>query len=186
MHQFHIPRCTIQNRNMHIYVLNGALWDMERVHCGIFKKNQGQLFNVRNASNITDSEEPVILKMPSCGVQVMHAIIDLSDQTTRYAGSWGQVMQSFRQAPMKEMLSYLTDLLVTSTNPIKGSTAPSPHGGTDWLDHYTDVIMITMASQITSLAVVYSKVYSCANQRKHQSSASLAFVREFTGGRWNG
>ena len=106
------------------------------------------------------------LKMPSCGVQVMHPIIDLSDQTTRYAGSWGQVMQSFRRAPMKEMLSYLTDLLVTSTNPIKGSTAPSPHGGTDWLDHYTDVIMITMASQITSLAVVYSIVYSGANQRK--------------------
>ena len=42
--------------------------------------------------------------------------------------------------------------------------------------HYTDVIMTTMASQITSLAVVYSTVYSDADQRKHQSSASLAFV----------
>ena len=39
--------------------------------------------------------------------------------------------------------------------------------------HYTDVIMITMASQITSLTVVYSTVYSDADQRKHQSSASL-------------
>ena len=37
--------------------------------------------------------------------------------------------------------------------------------------------MTTMASQITSLAVVYSIVYSGADQRKHQSSASLAFVR---------
>ena len=35
-----------------------------------------------------------------------------------------------------------------------------------------------LASQITSLAVVYSIVYSGVNQRKHQSSASLAFVRE--------
>ena len=33
-----------------------------------------------------------------------------------------------------------------------------------------------MASQITSLTVVYSTVYSGADQRKHQSSASLAFV----------
>ena len=37
--------------------------------------------------------------------------------------------------------------------------------------------MTTLASQITSLAIVYSIVYSDADQRKHQSSASLAFVR---------
>ena len=48
-----------------------------------------------------------------------------------------------------------------------------------WLSttrHYDDVIMTTVASQITSLTPVYSNVYSDANQRKHQSSASLAFV----------
>ena len=43
--------------------------------------------------------------------------------------------------------------------------------------HYYDVIMTTVASQITSLKIVYSTVYSDADQRKHQSSASLAFVR---------
>ena len=37
--------------------------------------------------------------------------------------------------------------------------------------------MSTIASQITSLTIVYSTVYSGADQRKHQSSASLAFVR---------
>ena len=37
--------------------------------------------------------------------------------------------------------------------------------------------MTTMESQITSLTVVYSTVYSDADQRKHQSSASLAFLR---------
>ena len=42
--------------------------------------------------------------------------------------------------------------------------------------HYSDVIMTTIASQITSLTVVYTTVYSDADQRKHQSSASLAFV----------
>ena len=46
------------------------------------------------------------------------------------------------------------------------------------LQHYDDVIMTMLASQITSIAVVYSIVYSGVNQRKHQSSASLAFVRE--------
>ena len=44
--------------------------------------------------------------------------------------------------------------------------------------HYCDVKMGTMASQITSLMIVYSSVYSCADQRKHQSSTSLAFVLE--------
>ena len=43
--------------------------------------------------------------------------------------------------------------------------------------HYDDVRMGAIASQITSLTIVYSIVYSDANQRKHQSSASLAFVR---------
>ena len=28
-------KCTIQNKNVHIYVLTGALWDMGQVHCGI-------------------------------------------------------------------------------------------------------------------------------------------------------
>ena len=43
--------------------------------------------------------------------------------------------------------------------------------------NYNDVIMGTMASQITSPTIIYSAVYSGADQRKHQSSASLAFVR---------
>ena len=43
--------------------------------------------------------------------------------------------------------------------------------------HYGDVIMSAIASQITSLTIVYSAVYSDADQRKHQGSASLAFVR---------
>ena len=37
--------------------------------------------------------------------------------------------------------------------------------------------MGTMASHIISLTIVYSTVYSDADQRKYQSSASLAFVR---------
>ena len=50
--------------------------------------------------------------------------------------------------------------------------------------HYDDVIMSAIASQITSLTIVYSIVYSDADQRKHQSSASLAFVRGIHRDRW--
>ena len=42
--------------------------------------------------------------------------------------------------------------------------------------HDSDVIMGAMAFQITSLTIVYSTVYSGADQIKHQSSASLALV----------
>ena len=44
--------------------------------------------------------------------------------------------------------------------------------------------MTTIASQITSLTVVYSTVFSDADQRQHQSSASLAFVWGIHRDRW--
>ena len=40
MHLFHIPQCSIQNRNVHISVLNGASWDMEEVHSGVCELGQ--------------------------------------------------------------------------------------------------------------------------------------------------
>ena len=42
--------------------------------------------------------------------------------------------------------------------------------------HYNDVIMGAIVSQITSLTIVYSTVYSDADERKHQSSTSMTFV----------
>ena len=53
---------------------------------------------------------------------------------------------------------------------------PGRHGVKEWY-YYCDVMMIAMASQITSASIVCSTVCSHVNQRKHQSSASLAFVR---------
>ena len=47
-----------------------------------------------------------------------------------------------------------------------------------WKDnHYSDVIISGIASQITGVSIVYQNVCSGADQRRHQSSASLAFVR---------
>ena len=42
--------------------------------------------------------------------------------------------------------------------------------------HYSDVMMGVMAYRITNLTIVYLTVYLGEDQRKHQSSASLAFV----------
>ena len=42
--------------------------------------------------------------------------------------------------------------------------------------HYNDIIMSIMASQITCVSIVCSTVCWGADQRKHQSSMSLAFV----------
>ena len=43
-------------------------------------------------------------------------------------------------------------------------------------NHYSDNIMSMMVPQITIVSIVYSTVCSGADQSKHQSSASLAFV----------
>ena len=50
--------------------------------------------------------------------------------------------------------------------------------------HYSGIIMSAMASQITSVLIVYSNVCSGADQRKYQSSAPMACVGEFTANRW--
>ena len=43
--------------------------------------------------------------------------------------------------------------------------------------HNIDVLMIAMTSQITNVSIVYLTICSGADQGKHQSSASLAFVK---------
>ena len=50
--------------------------------------------------------------------------------------------------------------------------------------HYSDAVMSMMASQITNHAVVYSTVYSGADQRKHQNPRHWPLWGEFTGYRW--
>ena len=53
------------------------------------------------------------------------------------------------------------------------------HAGGEYIpaNHYCDVIMGTMASEITGITIVYSTFHSGADRRKHQSSAAPAFVR---------
>ena len=76
----------------------------------------------------------------------------------------------------------ISDSTKSSRSTIWSSSVAKPFAGSTCgctcmhIYHYIDVIMTTIASQITSLMVVYLTVYSDADQRKHQSSASLAFV----------
>ena len=68
---------------------------------------------------------------------------------------------------------------------------PSSGGSTT---RYSDALISAMASQITSVSIVYSTVRSGTDPRKHQSSASLAFFRgihrwpvnSHTKGQWRG
>ena len=66
---------------------------------------------------------------------------------------------------------------LTKTNPLAYSSTWHAHDVQCDALHYNSVIMGAMASQITSLTIVYSTVYSVTDQRKYQSSALLAFGR---------
>ena len=84
---------------------------------------------------------------------------------TRFHGIW--IQYTFRKHILYCPLATYTFMTIINYN----------HEFHFELPHYTNVIMGTIASQITSLTIVYSAVYSGADQRRHQSSASLAFVR---------
>ena len=53
-----------------------------------------------------------------------------------------------------------------------------------WMKHYTDVTMSPMASQITSLGIVYSSVYSGADKKNIKAPRHWPLCGEFTGDRW--
>ena len=62
---------------------------------------------------------------------------------------------------------------IAISNIMKSGTSPKSYG----FSHYNDVIMSAMAPQITGVSIVCSNICSGADQGKHHSSASLAFVR---------
>ena len=73
---------------------------------------------------------------------------------------------------------YGVTVISASDSPYIIRAAVKTGGLSPWtgLPHYNDVIMSSMASQISSLTIVYPYVYSRTDQRKHQSSMSLACV----------
>ena len=53
-----------------------------------------------------------------------------------------------------------------------------------YICHNSDVIISAVASQITGVSIVYSIVYSGADQRKQQTPRRWPLCGEFTGDRW--
>ena len=74
-------------------------------------------------------------------------------------------------------MTNVTEVILTDIGKTDHCQKAMKHKKALRLWHYYDVIMNSMSSQITSSTIVYSSVCSGADKRKHQSFASLAFVR---------
>ena len=74
-----------------------------------------------------------------------------------------------------EHIAHYSDVIMSQYTMIHNQT--TSHTTQQRQIHYSDVIMNTMASQTTGVSNICSAVSSGADQRKYQSSASLAFVR---------
>ena len=71
---------------------------------------------------------------------------------------------------------YIYLLLLPAAAAAAAAAAPGDDDD-DGGNHYSDVITGAMASEITGVSIVCSSVGLGADQRNHQSSLSLAFVR---------
>ena len=71
--------------------------------------------------------------------------------------------------------SVCRDISIVTWDQVSGGGVSRNHNRVEY--HYCDVIMSTMASQVAGVSIVCSIVCSGTDQRKHQSSASPAFVR---------
>ena len=89
----------------------------------------------------------------------------------KYTGS-GEDLVSFMDFAAAKRMKWL--LNVVSPTPI--------HMGVGETSHYADVIMSALVSQIAGVPMFSTTVCSGVDRRKHQSSASVAFVRGFQ--RW--
>ena len=78
--------------------------------------------------------------------------------------------------PVPMCLVYIANLDLVIGRKSGGNKVTQVFVKVTWV-HYNDVIMSAMTSQITGVSMVCSTVCSDADQRKQQSSASLAFVR---------
>ena len=94
----------------------------------------------------------------------------LQDRASFYRFRAWHILLIFNTAPCWTLDIRMSNIQLTSSSCISGNLSSSRQY------HSDDVTMSLMASQITSLTIFYSTVYSGADQRKHQSSASLAFV----------
>ena len=101
--------------------------------------------------------------------------IDSDNKDTCMAGAWSDIGHINLLSPARYGGNFKMRNFATCSDSYFELSSEIVPGKYDM--HYNEVIMSVMVSQITSLTIVYSSVYSGTNERKHQSSASLAFVR---------
>ena len=119
-------------------------------------------------------EETFMPFLKSISIQFTHYTVDLNVKNITLENTWNHNNSHLQTRTFVPKCPF--DIMHIGS--FNGLASNMQQSSTKIIDHYDDVIMTMLASQITSLTVVYSIVYSGVNQRKHQSSASLAFVRE--------
>ena len=87
------------------------------------------------------------------------------------------ILHLYLSDPLSHMHISQVSLKLSCGNACEISTPCSMGQLGMFANHYNDVIMSAIASQIISLTIHYSTVCSGTDQRKQQNSASLAFVR---------
>ena len=92
-------------------------------------------------------------------MQGLHVFLSASDC---YLWTW------FEGYKMRSIYQFHNNVVMCNSYPIRKNLR---------ILHYNDVIMSAMVSQITGDLMVCSTVCSGASKRKHNSSASMAFVR---------
>ena len=137
-----------------------------------------KIYNMYNKRPGTDIAAPAFRTRPLIFVGIfMHVLTSLSLECLR-SGTYSNLCRPDSLTILQKWC--IIDQRVTSIPLFATQTGVLPHDLVESrsreIRHYGDVIMGTMASQITSLAIVYSTVWSGTDQRKHQSSVSLAFV----------
>ena len=100
---------------------------------------------------------------------------DVSDRGNTIRNVWYNNLHQFTETDDVVILMKFSSLIVSMLLFTKQLQCCSQRW--KFRRHYSDVIMSAMASQLTGISFVCFPVCSGADQRKHQSSASLPFVR---------
>ena len=170
IHHFGTEMCTFLFQS-------GVLWDMEQVHYGICEtillsliniylvrhsaEKANQWFTCQTSSSLFNTSQNLHLKIP-----IEICIIDYNWYPVTFLLNTRILIATIIYI-YKPIRPYPSSVVNKSLHQLKSRCNI----------HYSDVIMSSIASQITSMLIVYSTLCSGTDQRKHQSSASLAFVR---------
>ena len=120
----------------------------------------------------TDDWVVIFVVEQGCGVIARSNITWYCPQKRRKQGSWpGCNDNALNYQLLMDSWDLITHILQGCSKGPGALVIALLFGST----HYSDTIMSAMASQITSLTIVYPTVCSGADHRKHQSPVSLAF-----------